>query len=58
MRQIKLSQVFRGLTCAPKWVPEEADVARLLDIVPDRYRTLMWLTSALVTGMFGGAQGT
>jgi len=40
---IKLSQVFRGLTRAPKWVPEETDVVRLFDVVPDRYRALVWL---------------
>ncbi|WNM41935.1 hypothetical protein RMN56_11610 [Micromonospora halotolerans] len=40
---IKLSQVFRGLSRAPKWVPDESDVLRLFDAVPDRYHGLLWL---------------
>ncbi|MFG1657913.1 tyrosine-type recombinase/integrase [Micromonospora chersina] len=40
---IKLSQVFRGLSRTPKWVPAESDVLRLFDAVPDRYHGLLWL---------------
>ena len=40
---IKLSQVFKGLTRAPKWVPTEAEVVRLFDVVPERYHGLLWL---------------
>jgi integrase len=40
---IKLSQVFRGLTRAPQWVPDESDVLRLFDAVPERYHGLLWL---------------
>jgi integrase len=40
---IKLSQVFRGLTRAPKWVPDESDVLRLFDVVPERYHGVLWL---------------
>ena len=40
---IKLSQVFRGLSRAPKWVPDEDDVLRLFDVVPERYHALLWL---------------
>lgn len=40
---IRLSQVFRGLSRAPKWVPEEDDVLRLFDVVPERYQALLWL---------------
>jgi integrase len=40
---IKLSQVFRGLSRAPKWVPDEGDVLRLFDAVPERYHALLWL---------------
>lgn len=41
--RIKLSQVFRGLTRAPKWVPERDDVLRLFKVVPERYHGLLWL---------------
>jgi len=34
------AQVFRGLCRAPKWVPDESDVLRLFDAVPDRYHGL------------------
>jgi integrase len=40
---IKLSQVFRGLSRAPKWVPDQDDVLRLFDVVPERYHVLLWL---------------
>ncbi|MEV4278675.1 tyrosine-type recombinase/integrase [Actinoplanes xinjiangensis] len=40
---IKLSQVFRGLSRAPKWVPERDDVLRLFKVVPQRYHALLWL---------------
>ena len=40
---IKLSQVFRGLSRAPKWVPDEGDVLRLFDAVSERYHALLWL---------------
>jgi integrase len=40
---IKLSQVFRGLSRAPKWVPERDDVLRLFKVVPQRYHGLLWL---------------
>jgi integrase len=40
---IKLSQVFRGLSRAPKWVPERDDVLRLFGKVPERYHGLLWL---------------
>ncbi len=40
---IKLSQVFRGLSRVPKWVPDGSDVLRLFDAVPDRYHGLLWL---------------
>jgi hypothetical protein len=40
---IKLSQVFRGLTRAPKWVPSDQDVMRLFEVVPERYHGLLLL---------------
>jgi integrase len=40
---IKISQVFRGLSRAPKWVPNEDQVLKLFDVVPDRYQALLWL---------------
>ena len=40
---VKLAQVLRGLTRAPKWVPTENEVLALLDAVPERYRAIIWL---------------
>ncbi|QDY05751.1 site-specific integrase [Micromonospora sp. HM134] len=40
---VKLAQVLRGLTHAPKWVPTEDEVLVLLDVVPARYRAAVWL---------------
>jgi integrase len=40
---VKLSQVFKGLSRAPKWVPDQEDVARLFESVPERYHGLLWL---------------
>ena len=40
---VKLAQVLRGLSRAPKWVPAEDEVLALLDVVPARYRAIVWL---------------
>lgn len=40
---IKLSQVFRGLTRAPKWVPDDRQVMRLFEVVPERYHIALLL---------------
>lgn len=40
---VKLAQILRGLSCAPKWVPTEDDVLALLEAVPARYRAIIWL---------------
>ncbi|MFI7551932.1 tyrosine-type recombinase/integrase [Micromonospora sediminimaris] len=40
---VKLSQVLRGYSRAPKWVPTEREVLALLDVVPARYRAAIWL---------------
>jgi hypothetical protein len=40
---IKLSQVFRGLTRAPKWVPDDQQVMRLFEVVPERYHVVLLL---------------
>ncbi len=40
---VKLSQVLRGYSRAPKWVPTEGEVLALLDAVPARYRAAIWL---------------
>lgn len=40
---VKLSQILRGLSHVPKWVPTEQDVLALLDAVPARYRAAIWL---------------
>jgi len=40
---VKLAQILRGLSRAPKWIPDEDQVAALLRVVPDRYRVAVWL---------------
>ena len=40
---VKLGQILRGLSRAPKWVPTEAEVLALLEAVPLRYRAAIWL---------------
>jgi integrase len=40
---VKLSQVLRGLSRVPKWVPTEDQVLTLIDVVPRRYRAALWL---------------
>ncbi|MGC4765008.1 site-specific integrase [Micromonospora sp. DT46] len=40
---VRLSQVLRGMSRVPKWVPTEGDVLALLDAVPARYRAAVWL---------------
>jgi integrase len=40
---VKLGQILRGVSRAPKWVPTEAEVLALFDAVPDRYRAILWL---------------
>lgn len=40
---VKLAQILRGLSRAPKWVPTEREVLALLDVVPPRYRAAIWL---------------
>jgi integrase len=40
---IKLGQVFRGLTRAPKWVPDDQQVMRLFAVVPERYHVVLLL---------------
>jgi integrase len=40
---VKLSQILRGMSRAPKWVPTELEVLALLDAVPQRYRAAIWL---------------
>jgi integrase len=40
---VKLAQVLRGMSRAPKWVPTEQEVLALLDAVPERYRAAIWL---------------
>ncbi|RZU50998.1 site-specific recombinase XerD [Krasilnikovia cinnamomea] len=43
---IRLSQILRGLSRAPKWVPDEKQVVRLFDVVPERYHALLLLGAA------------
>lgn len=43
---IKISQVLRGLSRAPEWVPDEDDVVRLFEAVPERYHPLLLLGAA------------
>jgi len=40
---VKLAQILRGLSHAPKWVPTEDEVLSLLDVVPARYCAAIWL---------------
>lgn len=40
---VKLAQVLRGLSRAPKWVPTKTEVLALLDAAPARYRAAIWL---------------
>jgi integrase len=61
---VKLSQVLRGLSRAPKWVPTEDQVLTLIDVVPDRFRAAVWLGAgqgmrlAEVLGMENGTRCT
>ena len=47
---VKLSQILRGMSRAPKWVPTEKEVLALLDVVPHRYRAAIWLGAGRATG--------
>ncbi|WP_432049567.1 tyrosine-type recombinase/integrase [Verrucosispora sp. NA02020] len=40
---VKLAQILRGLTRAPKWVPTNDQVLRLAEVVPRRFRAAIWL---------------
>jgi integrase len=40
---IRISAILRGLSRAPKWVPNDAQVLALLDAVPDRWKAAVWL---------------
>lgn len=40
---IKLTQVLRGLSRVPKWVPTEDQVLALVDVVPNRFMAAIWL---------------
>ncbi|RUL90971.1 site-specific integrase [Verrucosispora sp. FIM060022] len=40
---VKLAQILRGLSRAPKWVPTNEQVLRLAEVVPRRYRAAIWL---------------
>lgn len=44
--KIRLPQMLRGLSRAPKWVPTETAVRALLQAVPARYRAIIWLGAA------------
>ncbi|GIJ22383.1 tyrosine-type recombinase/integrase [Micromonospora lutea] len=40
---VKLAQILRGLSRAPKWVPTNDQVLRLAEVVPRRFRAAIWL---------------
>ncbi|GAA1028757.1 hypothetical protein GCM10009557_14960 [Virgisporangium ochraceum] len=40
---IKMSKILRGLSRAPKWVPTEDQVLKLIDNIPRRYKAVAWL---------------
>ncbi|MEW2441370.1 tyrosine-type recombinase/integrase [Micromonospora marina] len=40
---VKLAQILRGLSRAPKWVPTGDQVLKLVEVVPRRFRAAIWL---------------
>ncbi|WP_158566518.1 tyrosine-type recombinase/integrase [Micromonospora craterilacus] len=40
---VKLAQILRGLSRAPKWVPTNDQVLKLAEVVPRRFRAAIWL---------------
>ncbi|MEH1012469.1 site-specific integrase [Micromonospora sp. CPCC 206060] len=40
---VKLAQILRGLSRAPKWVPTSDQVLKLVEVVPRRFRAAIWL---------------
>ncbi|MBN1174691.1 MAG: site-specific integrase [Micromonosporaceae bacterium] len=40
---VKLSQVLRGLSRAPKWVPNEDQVLAMVNVVPEQFTAAIWL---------------
>ncbi|PZG06272.1 hypothetical protein C1I95_32180 [Micromonospora craterilacus] len=40
---MKLAQILRGLSRAPKWVPTNDQVLKLAEVVPRRFRAAIWL---------------
>ncbi|MEU8210209.1 site-specific integrase [Micromonospora sp. NPDC049044] len=40
---VNLTQVLRGMSRAPKWVPTEDQVLKLTEVVPRRFRAAIWL---------------
>jgi integrase len=40
---VKLGQILRGVSRAPKWVPSQDDVVALFHVVPARYHAVLWL---------------
>ena len=40
---VKLAQILRGMSRAPKWVPTSDQVLKLVDVVPRRFRAAVWL---------------
>ncbi|MEU0154420.1 tyrosine-type recombinase/integrase [Micromonospora fulviviridis] len=59
---VKLSQILRGISRAPKWVPTEDQVRKLSEVVPRRFRAAVWLGAGEglrigeVLGMEAGAR--
>jgi integrase len=51
---VKLAQVLRGLSRAPKWVPNEDEVLALFDVVPKRYLAALWLGAGQGPKQHGG----
>jgi integrase len=42
-KAIRLSNVLRGFSYAPKWVPTTEETLALLDVVPQRFKAAIWL---------------
>jgi len=40
---VRLSKVLNGVSRAPKWIPTEDQVLKLLDVVPPRWEAAVWL---------------
>ncbi|MFF3869808.1 hypothetical protein [Micromonospora sp. NPDC001898] len=40
---VNLKQFIRGMSRAPKWVPNEGQALKLIEVAPRRFRAAIWL---------------